>query len=119
MSIQGSAGIAAHTLSRPVSESPADTTVQRPRPSGAPVPTPGEAPAPQLAEVERVVNELNKSLEIKKYDLKYEIVGKHRIIIRVVNSSTGEILRQIPPADLLRGFRYKDAITGVRVDSQV
>lgn len=70
-------------------------------------------------ELDEVVDQMNKTLQVYNYDLKFEIVDKHRIVISVINSSTGEVLKQIPPEDLVKAFKQMDEFLGVLVDRKV
>jgi flagellar protein FlaG len=76
-------------------------------------------PAPNRRELDQVVDQMNKTLQVYNYNLKFEIVDKHRIVISVINSATGEVLKQIPPEDLVKAFKQMDEFLGVLVDRKV
>jgi flagellar protein FlaG len=70
------------------------------------------APAPpahadlKLPDLSAVVANLNQYLRSSQRDLQFSIdKSSGRTIINVVNSETGEIVRQIPPAELLAAAR--------------
>jgi flagellar protein FlaG len=70
-------------------------------------------------DLDKIVGQMNKTLEVYNYDLKFEIVDKHRIVISVINTSTGEVLKQIPPEDLIKSFKQMDEFLGMLVDRKV
>jgi flagellar protein FlaG len=71
-----------------------------------------DAPAPpvhtdlKLPDLSAVIANLNHYLKSSQRDLQFSIdKSSGRTIINVVNSETGEIVRQIPPAELLAAAR--------------
>ena len=60
----------------------------------------------KMPDVSAVVANLNQYLKNSQRDLQFTIdKASGRTIINVVNSETGEIVRQIPPAELLAAAR--------------
>lgn len=71
--------------------------------SGANVPAAAPArPAPEPVDMTRVIEQVNRFLQSNHRNLSFRIdEGSGRTIITVTNPSTGEIVRQIPPEELL------------------
>lgn len=65
--------------------------------------TPTETPAAvRPADVETLVQELNRQVEMVKHDLKFSVDDSSgRVVIQVLDSETDEIIRQIPPDEVL------------------
>lgn len=78
---------------------------QAAQPVGAPV---------QAEELKGVVKRLNESIQIVRRDLHFsydESAG--RTVITVINSDTGEIVRQIPPEEVLSLAENLEEMRGV------
>jgi hypothetical protein len=81
--------------------------------NGTPVPVSGESVPPppvhadvKLPDISAVVANLNQYLRKSQRDLQFSIdKSSGRTIINVVNSETGEIVRQIPPKEVLAAAR--------------
>jgi uncharacterized FlaG/YvyC family protein len=94
--------------------------------NGTPVPASGDVTPPEpvhddvkLPDVTAVVANLNQYLKNSHRDLQFTIdKSSGRTIINVVNSETGEIVRQIPPAELLAAARSITA-SGLVFDAKV
>jgi flagellar protein FlaG len=70
------------------------------------VPAPPAHADLKLPDLSAVVANLNQYLKSSQRDLQFSIdKSSGRTIINVVNSETGEIVRQIPPAELLAAAR--------------
>jgi flagellar protein FlaG len=60
-------------------------------------------PAPEPIDLSRVIEQMNRFLRMNERDLNFRVdESSGRTIITVVNPSTGEIVRQIPPEELLQ-----------------
>lgn len=71
------------------------------------------------AELEQAVDKMNRALGAFNHALQFEVTKSKRIVVRVIDTNTGEIIRQIPPEELLDSFnRMQDAI-GVLIDRRV
>ncbi len=91
-------------VSRPQAEATARTAAQAitvetaPAPGGKDLPR----PLPQPVDLSRVVENLNRFLESSQRNLNFRFdEASGRTIITVVNPETNEIVRQIPPEELL------------------
>lgn len=70
-------------------------------------------------DVERLADKMNAAAELFNKSLKFEVFDERRIIIKVIDSSTGEVLTEIPPERLLETFRSMEAYLGLLVDRKV
>lgn len=79
-----------------------------------------KAPPPSQKEVEEAVAKLNKSVQDRAQSLEFSIDGdSHRTIVKVIDQSTKEVLRQIPTPEALQIAKSIDARTdGLLVDQQ-
>lgn len=66
-----------------------------------------------------VVEKMNQALHIFNPSLQFEMVDGHRIVVRVVDTITGEVIRQIPPEELLETYRKLNEALGVLIDRKV
>ena len=70
--------------------------------------------------IEDVVKAMNEAVRIFDRALKFEINKEKRMIIRVVDTTTGEVVRQIPPGTLIDAFqRINDALGGILINRRV
>jgi flagellar protein FlaG len=75
-----------------------------------------EAPAPPVAagQVRRVVEDINRQLEAAAQNLRFSVddtTGK--TVVRVVDSTTGDVIRQVPSEELLAISRSIDRLQGL------
>lgn len=84
-----------------------------------------EAPSADLSdgafreELDEIVDKMNETVQAYNYNLKFEVVDKKRIVITVIDTNTGEIIKQIPPKDLISAFKRMDGFFGLMVDRKV
>jgi flagellar protein FlaG len=72
-----------------------------------------KAPAPSAKEVEEAVAKLNKSVQDRAQSLEFTIDDdSHRTIVKVIDQSTKEVLRQIPTPEALQIAKSIDARNG-------
>ncbi|OMH40452.1 flagellar protein FlaG [Desulfurobacterium indicum] len=68
-------------------------------------------------EMEKLVNDLKDKLSMLNTQLKIEIEkigdGEEIPVIKVINTKTDEVIRQIPPEYMLKIAKYIDEITGL------
>lgn len=76
---------------------------------------------PEIAvpELEQVVEKMNKAVQVFSHALQFEVTKSNRIIIRVLDTNTGEVIRQIPPEELLDTFKRMEDALGVLIDRRV
>lgn len=83
------------------------------------VPGSGQNAAAQYPELEQVVEKMNNAVQSFSHTLKFEVSKSHRIIVRVIDTNTGEIIRQIPPEELMDTFKRMEDALGVLIDRRV
>lgn len=66
-----------------------------------------------------VVDKMNKTLHIFNPSLQFEVAEGHRIIVKVVDTVTGEVIKQIPPEELVETYRKLAEALGVLIDRKV
>ncbi len=99
-------------LLRPVGGAAADTKYAPPQggnrlPSSGKALPPPEAPPPLpaaagFASLDGIVQNLNQFMTANRRDLVFRVdEGSGRLVITVMNPETGEVVRQIPPEELL------------------
>jgi flagellar protein FlaG len=72
-------------------------------PTGEELPVPRPPPPPPVVDVDRAVERLNELMSSRKRSLRFDVdTGSGRTVITVINASTNEIVRQIPPEELLQ-----------------
>lgn len=90
---------------------PADTTGKTSSPVGQKLPAP-EVVAP-VVDVARAIERLNELSKGSQRNLRFHVdEATGRTVITVVNAETDEIIRQIPPDELLALSRSLDALRG-------
>jgi flagellar protein FlaG len=95
----------------------------RARPAPPPQqPVPGQtqpAPTQDLEQVRQAAETLNRQLEASAQNLRFsldESTGK--MIVRVVDTATGDVIRQVPSEELLAINRSLDRLQGLLFDQQ-
>jgi flagellar protein FlaG len=72
-------------------------------PTGEELPVPRPPPPPPVVDVDRAVERLNEVMVSRRRSLRFNVdEGSGRTVITVINASTNEIVRQIPPEELLQ-----------------
>ena len=113
---------AAHVLSSSASvtnrQTPAASTVS----SGKALPESQQAQAVNAEELQKVVEQLNDHVQMIQRDLQFSVDdASGETVIRVVNSETAELVRQIPSEEVLQISRslkeQVDGITGLIVQT--
>ena len=88
------------------------------RQESAPQPAPA-APAVDAAQARRAVETINRQLEAAAKNLRFSVddsTGK--TVVRVVDTSTGEVIRQVPSEELLAISRSIDRLQGLLFHQQ-
>lgn len=74
----------------------------------------GAAPVPTLDQVNQAVSELNKASQAKSQGLEFSVDNdSKRTIVRVVDQTTKEVLRQIPSPEALEIAKSLDTAKGL------
>jgi flagellar protein FlaG len=79
----------------------------------------GERPQPAMAEVEAAVAELSKHPAFTNYSLSIEVLESHRFVIKIIDLESGEIIRQIPPEELIEALRNPEDGPRLLLDKKV
>ncbi len=89
---------------------------------GKPAPTP-VSPAPAKADardVKQAVQELNEGFTSLNYHLQFSLDEKtDSVVVKLINSDSGEVVRQIPPEEILRLRAYYKEQQGLLVNTAV
>lgn len=72
----------------------------------------------QSDDLEEAVAKMNEVVRIFDRALQFEVVKPHRIVIRVVDTRTGEVIRQMPPEKLLEAFYRMEEALGLLLDEK-
>lgn len=84
------------------------------------IPADGRVPAkPQRHELDEVVAKMNQAASIFDKALKFKVAEGNRIIVKVINTTTGEVLKEIPPEKLVEAFKDLGKAIGLLVDRKV
>jgi|GEM_PF-4900230 len=76
---------------------------------------PDEIPAKELSQV---VEQMNKAVQAFNHQLQFEVVRPNRIIIRVIDTDSGEVLQEIPPEKLVEAFSRMEDTLGILLDKK-
>lgn len=78
-----------------------------------PDPNPKKPAHPRLDEA---VERMNRAVEAFDRSLEFEVSHENRIVIKVIDKSSGEIIRQIPPEEFMNIFKRMDETLGLLID---
>lgn len=67
-------------------------------------------------EVAKVVEKMNETARLFNNKLRFEMTNDNRVKIRVVDSQTGHLVREIPPERLMETFTRLEDLVGVLLD---
>ncbi|MEW6723409.1 MAG: flagellar protein FlaG [Bacillota bacterium] len=71
----------------------------------------------QRRAVERAVEKLNKTSEIANRELRFSIhEATQQIMVKVIDQSTGQVIREIPPERLLNAYARMQQLLGLILD---
>jgi len=88
-------------------------------PSGESLPVRKPADPPPAVDVAKAVERLNELMASHQRSLRFEVdASSGRTVITVINDATNEVVRQIPPPELLKIARNLDDL-GSLVDAHV
>ena len=117
------------TLARPTGDSNATPAAPLPRTPGAPAavfPHPATTqkakpsqPNVSMAAAQQAAAEINKFLKSSSASVEFTVEGKtDRVIVRVVDSATHQVIRQIPSEETLAISRSLDRMAGLLVEQK-
>jgi flagellar protein FlaG len=100
---------------------PAASTEEPKRPE-ARVPVQGAAAREERPispeEVEKAVEQMNKTMKAFDHALRFEVSKSHRIIIKVIDTNTGDVIEQIPPEKLVQATQAVQETIGLLLDEK-
>jgi flagellar protein FlaG len=70
-------------------------------------------------DLEKVVDKMNQTVKLFSHALQFSVSNSHRVIIKVIDTESGEVIRQIPPEALVDAFQNFDKMIGVLFDKKV
>lgn len=73
----------------------------------------------QAGELPKIVEQMNKAIQAFSNSIRFEVHEDHRIIIRVIDMTSGEIVREIPPEKLLDTFNRMEDLVGLLLDQRL
>jgi flagellar protein FlaG len=123
MDIQSSTGASplATTLSQRATSSSgtpaaAQAAAAQPAPVQTAIAVTQAAPAPNLAQVSQAVKSLNRAMQEQAQNLEFSIdEDTNRTIVKLIDKSSGEVLRQIPSQEALEIAKALDQISGLLI----
>ncbi|MBY6275650.1 flagellar protein FlaG [Symbiobacterium thermophilum] len=69
--------------------------------------------------LDRITERMNTAAEVFQTTVQFEVVYGTRVIIKVVDRATGEVLSEFPPERLVQAFREMREMIGLLVDEKV
>lgn len=80
----------------------------------------GSPPVPGEEQLKEVAKRINDFIESNSTDLQFSVDrNTHRVVIKVKVKGTGEVVRQIPPAEAMQTASMLDAGDGVIIRKDV
>lgn len=79
---------------------------------------PSRAGDERPAELEEAVEKMNELMQVFKHALQFEVVKPNRIVVRLVDTETGDVIRQVPPEQLLDAFFRMEEAIGILLDEK-
>jgi flagellar protein FlaG len=73
----------------------------------------------RVGELPKIVEQMNHAVQIFTSSLRFEVHEDHRVLIRVVDNTTGEVVREIPPERLLDAFNRLEDLVGLLLDQKL
>lgn len=75
--------------------------------------------APDLEKVTKAVNDINKSVQTLSQNLEFSVEeNSHRVVVKIVDQQTRQVLRQIPTEEVLEISRSLDKLQGLLIHQQ-
>lgn len=69
-------------------------------------------------ELARVVEQMNETARIFSHALQFQ-VSEDRVVVRVIDTESGSIVREIPPEKLLEAFGRLEKLVGLLLDQRI
>ena len=72
------------------------------------------------SQLSKYAEKLSKVMEILNHSIRFAVDDESdRMIVKVVNSETNEVIRQIPPKEMLQLMHRLDQMAGLMLDEKV
>lgn len=78
-----------------------------------------ELPTAPIGELEKLAEKMNKVAPIFNHALQFKVVDKNRIVVKVVDTVSGEVVREIPPEKLVEAVTRMEDSMGFLLDRKV
>jgi flagellar protein FlaG len=70
----------------------------------------------QPGEIAKVVDKLNQTARVFNHTLQFQMGESKNIVIRVIDTVSGQVVREIPPDDLMDAFTRMEDALGLLLD---
>lgn len=70
----------------------------------------------QPGEMAKVVDKLNETAKIFNYQLEFQMHEGSKITVKVIDTASGQIVREIPPERAMEAFNRMEAALGLLLD---
>ncbi len=87
--------------------------------ASAPEPVNPERDPFRRDDLEQAVAQIKETGRIFNRQLEFEVTDNHRVVIRVLDSATRDVIREIPPETLMRALDRMEEALGLLLDRKV
>lgn len=70
----------------------------------------------QPGELAKVIDKVNQTAQVFNHSLQFQVGEGKQIVIRVVDTKSGQVLREIPPEKFMDAFKRMEDALGLLVD---
>ncbi len=78
-----------------------------------------QTPARESADLKGITDRMNETAVALNQSLKFEFSEHNRVIIKLVDTTTNQVIREIPPESLVRAFEQMQELMGLLVDRKL
>jgi flagellar protein FlaG len=72
------------------------------------------------SQLNKYAEKLSKVMEILNHSIRFSVDDESdRMIVRIVNAETNEVIRQIPPKEVLQLMHRLDQMAGLMLDEKI
>lgn len=104
---------------RPSSDWPAKGVESAEVPTPAAEPKPASPSQAERAEVDKIAEKMNSAANIFNKAVQFKVLEGNRLVVKVVDTASGEVLREVPPEKLVEAFRSLQEHIGILFDRKV
>jgi len=69
-------------------------------------------------QLEEITEKMNRAMKALNHSLQFKVVNKSHIVIKVIDSESGEVIREIPPERLITAFENVESSIGILLDEK-